>query len=93
MLKIINDIAKEVAMKTQERLRTEGGHLQTIISEELLNEIQKKSRKLTDQSKASDHNKNNFETIIALGEGIDNGEIYNEDTGDTIRDLDYEGDF
>ncbi len=58
MLKIINDIAKEVAMKTQERLKTEGGDLQTIISEELLNEVQKKSRKLTDQSKASDHNKN-----------------------------------
>lgn len=58
MLKIINDIAKEVAMKTQERLKIEGGDLQTIISEELLNEVQKKSRKLTDQSKASDHNKN-----------------------------------
>jgi len=58
MLKIMNDIAKEVAMKTQERLKIEGGDLQTIISEELLNEVQKKSRKLTDQSKASDHNKN-----------------------------------
>jgi|GEM_PF-1269162 len=91
MLKIINDIAKEVAIKTQERLRTEGGDLQTIISEELVNEVQKKSRKLTDQSKASDLNKNNFETIIAPGEGIDNGEIYNEDTGVTIRDLDYKG--
>lgn len=56
VLKIINDIAKEVAIKTQERLKTEGGDLQTIISEELLNEVQKKSRKLTDQSKASDLN-------------------------------------
>lgn len=91
MLKIINDIAKEVAIKTQERLRTEGGDLQTIIAEELLNETQKKSRKLTDQSKASDHNKNNFENIIAPGEGIDNGEIYNKHTGETIRDLDYKG--
>lgn len=91
MLKIINDIAKEVAIRTQERFKNEGGELQTIITEELLKEAQKNSRKFTDQSKASDHNKNNFETIIAPGEGIDNGEIYNEDTEETIRDLDYKG--
>jgi len=50
MLKIINDIAKEVAIRTQERFKNEGGELQTIITEELLKEAQKKSRKLTDQS-------------------------------------------
>ena len=91
MLKIINDIAKNVAIRTQERLKNEGGELQTIITEELLNEAQKKSRKLTDQSEASDHTKNNFETIIAPGVGIDNNEIYNEHTEETIRDLDYKG--
>ena len=57
MLKIINDVAKEVAIRTQERLKSEEGELQTIITEEILNEAQKRSRKLTDQSKASDHNK------------------------------------
>lgn len=91
MLKIINDIAKEVAIRTQERLKSEEGELQTIITEELLNEAQKRSRKLTDQSNASDHKKNNFETIISPGEGIGNGEIYNEHTGETIRDLGYKG--
>ena len=44
-----------------------------------------------DQTEGNNHKKNNFETIIAPGEGIDNGEIYDEDTRDTIRDLDYKG--
>ena len=90
MLKVINDIAREVAIKTQERLKNEGGDLQTIITEELLNEGQKKSHNANLQVKQSDH-KQSFNNSIAPGEGIDNGEIYNEDTGETIRDLDYKG--
>jgi hypothetical protein len=89
MLKIINDIAKDVAIKTQERLKNEGGELQTIITEELLKEVQKKSHNANLQVKQSDHTQL-FNNIIAPGEGIDNNEIYNEDTGETIRDLDYE---
>lgn len=45
----------------------------------------------SDQTKSNNPNKNNFETIIAPGEGIDNGEIYDKHTGETIRDLDYKG--
>lgn len=82
MLHYINKVAE----RTQQRMEKEGGNLKSILADELMKEAQKKSRKLTDQSKASDH-KNIFETIIAPGEDIDNGEIYNRGTGETIRDL------
>lgn len=44
----------------------------------------------SDQTKSNNHTKT-FNNSIAPGEGIDNNEIYNEHTGDTIRDLDYRG--
>jgi len=90
MLKIINDIAKEVAIRTQERLKNEEGGLQDIITEELLEAAQKRSHNANLQVKQSDHTKV-FNNSIAPGEGIDNNEIYDEHTGETIRDLDYEG--
>ena len=71
MLQIINEVAKVAAEKAIERSKHEEKSLSTLLSEELTKEAQKKSRKLTDQSKASD-NKNNFETIIAPREDIDN---------------------
>ena len=48
--------------------------------------LEEESRKLTDQSKASDL-ENKFNSIIAPGEDIDNGEIYDRKTGETVRDL------
>lgn len=37
--------------------------------------------------KESDHNKNYFETIIAPWEDIDNNEVFDMETGETVRDL------
>jgi len=44
----------------------------------------------TDQSKMQPK-ENILSEIIPPGTELDNNEIYNEDTGDTIRDLDYKG--
>lgn len=71
MLQIINEVAKVATEKAMKRSAHEDKDLSTLLTEELIKEAQKKSRKLTDQSKASDH-KNIFETIIAPGEDIDN---------------------
>lgn len=87
MLQIINEVAKVAAEKAVERSKHEEKSLSTLLSEELTKEAQKKSRKLTDQSKASDLNKNIFETIIAPGEGIDNNQVFNVSTGETVREL------
>ena len=40
----------------------------------------------TDQDKSKEHNKE-FEDIIPSDCNIDNGEVYREDTGTTIKDL------
>lgn len=69
MLHYINKVAE----RTQQRMEKEGGNLKDILADELMKEAQKKSRKLTDQSKESDH-KNIFETIIAPGQDIDNNQ-------------------
>ena len=82
MLHYINKVAE----RTQQRMEKEGGNLKDILADELMKEAQKKSRKLTDQSKASD-NEYLFNSIIAPREDIDNGEIYNRGTGETIREL------
>lgn len=82
MIELINDVAK----RTQLRYEKEGGNLKDILAEELTKEAQKKSRKLTDQSKASDH-ENLFNSIIHQGEDIDNNQVFNVETGKTIRDL------
>lgn len=44
----------------------------------------------SDQTKSNNH-KQLFNNSIAPGEGIDNNEIYNKHTRETIRDLDYKG--
>ena len=40
----------------------------------------------TDQDKSKEHNEY-FENIIPPGTDIDNGEVYNLSTGETIKDL------
>ena len=71
MIELINDVAK----RTQLRYEKEGGNLKDILAEELLRESQKKSRKLTDQSKASDLNKNSIDDIVSLGTDLDNNQV------------------
>lgn len=44
----------------------------------------------SDQTKSNNHTQL-FNNIIAPSEDVDNGEIYNKHTGETIRDLNYEG--
>ena len=56
-------------------------------------QVNKKSPSVTVQSKQIDPVVIILEEIIPLGTDIDNGKIYDEETGETIRDLDYEGDF
>lgn len=71
MIELINDVAK----RTQLRYEKEGGNLKDILAEELTKEAQKKSRKLTDQSKASDLNKNSIDDIVSLGTDLDNNQV------------------
>lgn len=53
-------------------------------------QVNKKSLSATVESKQIDPVVIILEEIIPLGTDIDNGEIYDENTGETIRDLDYE---
>ncbi len=46
----------------------------------------KKAQSLTDQDKGKEHTKT-INDIIPLGADIDNGDIYNLETGQTIREL------
>ncbi|MGG7057565.1 hypothetical protein ACQPUZ_04635 [Clostridium tertium] len=46
----------------------------------------KKAQSLTDQDKGKEHNKT-INDIIPLGIDLDNGEIYDIETGQTIREL------
>ncbi|MGG7215397.1 hypothetical protein ACQPUY_17635, partial [Clostridium nigeriense] len=46
----------------------------------------KKAHNSTDQSKSYEHNKR-INDIIPLGIDLDNGEIYDIETGQTIREL------
>lgn len=61
------------------------------ITEELKNLAKEESRKLTDQSKANDSDIL-LNTILPHGTDLDNDQVYGVDTGDTIRDISYEGD-
>ena len=87
MLQIINEVAKVAAEKAIERSKHEEKSLSTLLSEELTKESQKKSRKLTDQSKASDLNKNSIDDIVPPGTDLDNNQVIDNRTGETIRDL------
>lgn len=52
----------------------------------LVSEQYKKTHNSTDQSKSYEHKKT-FNDIIPPGEDVDNGQVYDKFTGNTIRDL------
>lgn len=80
---LILDIVNKVVPRTLDRLEKEGGILKDILSEELKKEI---AYSLTDQSIENKQIKL-LENSITDKEDIDNGEVYNIESGETIRDL------
>ena len=80
---LILDIVNKVVPRTLDRLEKEGGMLKDILSEELKKEI---AYSLTDQSIENKPMKP-LQNIITDKEDIDNNEIYNIESGQTIRDL------
>lgn len=80
---LILDIVNKVVPRTLNRLEKEGGMLKDILSEELKKEI---AHSLTDQSIGNKPMKP-LQNIITDKEDIDNNEIYNIESGQTIRDL------
>lgn len=80
---LILDIVNKVVPRTLDRLEKEGGMLKDILSEELKKEI---AYSLTDQSIENKQMKL-LKNSIADKEDIDNGEVYNIESGQTIREL------
>lgn len=80
---LILDIVNKVVPRTLDRLEKEGGMLKDILSEELKKEI---AYSLTDQSIGNKPMKP-LQNIITDKEDIDNNEIYDIDSVQTIRDL------
>lgn len=80
---LILDIVNKVVPRTLNRLEKEGGMLKDILSEELKKEI---AHSLTDQSIGNKPMKP-LQNIITDKEDIDNNEIYNIESGQTIKDL------
>lgn len=80
---LILDIVNKVVPRTLDRLEKEGGMLKDILSEELEKEI---AHSLTDQSIGNKPMKP-LQNIITDKEDIDNNEIYDIDSVQTIREL------
>lgn len=80
---LILDIVNKVVPRTLNRLEKEGGMLKDILSDELKKEIAQSLA--TKQGK--EHDTKTTDYIITDKEDIDNGEVYNIDNGQTIRDL------
>lgn len=80
---LILDIVNKVVPRTLDRLEKEGGMLKDILSDELKKEI---AHSLTDQSIGNKPMKP-LQNIITDKEDIDNNEIYDIDSVQTIRDL------
>jgi hypothetical protein len=80
---LILDIVNKVVPRTLNRLEKEGGMLKDILSEELKKEI---AHSLTDQSIGNKPMKP-LQNIITDKEHIDNNEIYDIDSVQTIREL------
>lgn len=80
---LILDIVNKVVPRTLDRLEKEGGMLKDILSEELKKEI---AHSLTDQSIGNKPMKP-LQNIITDKEDIDNNEIYDIDSEQTIREL------
>ncbi|MDZ5016738.1 hypothetical protein GNF72_16210 [Clostridium perfringens] len=79
---LILDIVNNVVPRVQQRVET-GEELKEVLLEELEKEIAHYS---TDQSKSYEHVKL-INDIIADDEDIDNGEVFDIKSGETIRDL------
>lgn len=79
---LILDIIDKVVPRVQARV-DKGEELKKALSEELEKEIAHYS---TDKSKSYEHTKT-INDIIPLGIDIDNGEIYDIETGETVKDL------
>lgn len=73
------DMAKEVDLLMREGLSYEAALRQ-------VKETYEKARSLTDQSIENEHEQS-FNDIIAENEDIDNGDIYNLETGQTVKEL------
>jgi len=82
---LIGDIINIVVPVVQERAVKEEKSFREILNEELI----KIGCQPTDQSKANNHC-NKFNSIISEYEDIDNDVIYNRNSGQAIRELDYE---
>lgn len=80
---LILDIVNKVVPRTLDRLEKEGGMLKDILSEELKKEI---AHSLTDQSIENEQMKP-LQNIITDKEDIDNNEIYDIDSVQTIKQL------
>ncbi|MDB1932946.1 hypothetical protein PMY12_14970 [Clostridium tertium] len=80
---LILDIVNNVVPKVQERV-SKGEGLKKVLYEELEKEI---AHSLTNQSIGNKRCKNNVNNIITDKEDIDNGEVYDIESGQTIRDL------
>lgn len=80
---LILDIVDKVVPRVQERV-SKGEGLKKVLYEELEKEI---AQSLTDQDKRIEPNTKTTTDIIPLGTDIDNGDIYNLETGQTLREL------
>ena len=80
---LLLDIVDKVVPRVQERV-SKGEGLKKVLYEELEKEI---AQSLTDQDKRIEPNTKTTTDIIPLGTDIDNGDIYNLETGQTIREL------
>ena len=74
----MEELVRTVFNRAKEEARPEGD----VLKEELI----KIAQCHTDQDNDKEHNKT-FNNIIAPGENIDNGQVYSEVTGETLRDL------
>lgn len=74
----MEELVRTVINRAKEEARPEG--------DVLIEELIKIAQCHTDQDNDKEHNKI-FNNIIAPGENIDNGQVYSEVTGETLRDL------
>ena len=73
------EMAKEVERLVLEGMKFEEAYYTTL-------EIYKETRNTADQSNSYE-NKKTFNDIIPPGTDLDNGEVYNESTGETVKEL------
>lgn len=79
----ILDIVNKILPIVQDRMEKTGEDYKVLIKEELEKE---KNLSETDQSKQID-SKNNLNNILPPGVDLDNGQVFSEETGDTLGDV------